>query len=127
MISVEPYEPLYNVTFVENGLPLGTLWSDTLNGTTKSSTSSLITFSLPNGSYSYIIHLPSGYQSNNVKELVNVSRNSAIASFKVQQTFKTQQATNYLSIGIIGVIIIIIISLGVTFLMRNRNKQKLTK
>jgi len=126
----------YPITITENGIPNGTSWSATLTGTafngqyiniTLTSTTNTVTFNEPNGSYSYIIHLPSGYQSNNVKGPVNVSGNSAIVSFKVQQTFKTQQTTNYLSIGIIGVIIIIVISLGVTFLMRNRNKQKVMK
>ena len=61
VISVEPYEPLYNVTFVENGLPPGTNWSVTLNGTTLSSTSNAITFTEPNGTYSYYIGSVSGY------------------------------------------------------------------
>jgi len=126
----------YSITIIENGIPNGTSWSATLTGTTfngkyinitLSSTTNTITFNEPNGSYSYIIHLPSGYQSNNVKGQVNVSGNSAIATIKAQQAIKPQQTTNYLSIGIIGVIIIIVISLGVTFLMRSKNKQKVMK
>ncbi|MGC8861089.1 MAG: hypothetical protein ACP5QH_07830, partial [Thermoplasmata archaeon] len=45
----------YTVTFTESGLPAGTTWSVTLGGTTKSSNTNTITFSEPNGTYSYII------------------------------------------------------------------------
>jgi len=116
----------YPITITENGIPNGTSWSATLTGTTfngqyinitLSSTTNTITFNEPNGSYSYIIHLPSGYQSNNAKGSVNVSGNFAIATFKAQQT------TNYLWIGIIAVVIIIAIVIGVILLRRGKNKQ----
>jgi len=47
--------PTRTVTFTESGLPSGTPWSVTLNGTTKSSTTNTITFIEPNGTYSYRI------------------------------------------------------------------------
>jgi hypothetical protein len=52
------FEHLYAVTVQESGLPLGTTWSAALknstgNLTTQSSANSLLTFSEPNGSYSY--------------------------------------------------------------------------
>jgi hypothetical protein len=87
----------YTITITENGIPNGTSWSATLTGTTfngqyinitLSSTTNTITFNEPNGSYSYTIHLPSGYQSNSVKGQVNVSGNSAIATIKAQQMIK---------------------------------------
>jgi len=120
----------YSITLMENGIPNGTAWSATLTGTTfngqsvnvtSSSTTDTITFNEPNGSYSYIIHLPSGYQSNNAKGPVNVSGNSETATFTAQQTM------NYLLIGIIAVIVIILVALGVIFLMRSKNKQKVMK
>ena len=46
---------LFKINFIENGLPSGTPWSVTLNETTKSSTTNTITFSEPNGTYSYTI------------------------------------------------------------------------
>jgi hypothetical protein len=115
----------YSITIIENGIPNGTSWSATLTGTTfngqyinitLSSTNNTITFNEPNGTYSYIIHLPSGYQSNNAKGSVNVSGNSAIVTFKAQQTM------NYLWIGIIAVVIIIAIVIGVILLRRGKNK-----
>jgi len=54
----------YLVTFTESGLPSGTSWSITLNGTTKSSTTNTITFSVPNGTYSYVVESVSGYTAS---------------------------------------------------------------
>jgi photosystem II stability/assembly factor-like uncharacterized protein len=50
----------YEVTFSETGLPLGSSWSVTLNGTTRSSTGN-ISFTVPNGTYSYSIGSVPGY------------------------------------------------------------------
>jgi len=67
--------------------------------------------------------LPSGYQSNSVKGQVNVSGNSATATIKAQQIIKPQQTTNYLSIGIIAVVIVIAIVVGAISLRRGKNKK----
>jgi len=53
-INATPYRN-YTIRFTETGLPTGTQWSVTLNGTTKSSTTNTIIFSEPNGTYSYRI------------------------------------------------------------------------
>lgn len=45
----------FSVTFAETGLAGGTSWSVTLAGQTKSSTTPTITFSKPNGTYTYSI------------------------------------------------------------------------
>jgi len=117
---------IYKVTFTELGLPSGASWSVTLTGrtfngqyinVTLSSTTNTITFNEPNGTYSYIIHLPSGYQTNNVKGQVYVSGNSETL------TFSAQQAIIYLWIGIIAVVIIIAIPIGAILFRRGKNKQ----
>ena len=51
---------VYWVVFNESGLPSGTIWSVTLNGTTRSSTGN-ISFTVPNGTYSYSIGSVSRY------------------------------------------------------------------
>lgn len=56
-----PAAPHYSVTFTESGLTAGTSWSVTLGGTTLSSTTSSITFSEADGSYSYTIGNVAGY------------------------------------------------------------------
>lgn len=48
----------HSVTFTESGLPSGTLWSVTVNGTLRSSVSTSISFPEPNGSYAYTVTSP---------------------------------------------------------------------
>ncbi|MCL4447557.1 MAG: PEGA domain-containing protein [Candidatus Thermoplasmatota archaeon] len=55
----------YSIVFNENGLPYATDWSISLNGTTKSSSTDQITFTVPNGTYYYLVSTISGYSSSN--------------------------------------------------------------
>jgi hypothetical protein len=54
-------EVTYAVTFTETGLPSGTHWSVTLNGTQHTSTTNIITFTESNGTYPYAIAGISGW------------------------------------------------------------------
>ncbi|EQD68905.1 hypothetical protein B2A_00249, partial [mine drainage metagenome] len=54
-------ERAYPVGFTEAGLPSGTNWSVTLGGSTLSSTTPMITFKEPNGSYPFSLGSP-GYR-----------------------------------------------------------------
>jgi YVTN family beta-propeller protein len=56
--------PKYPVTATETGLPTGTTWAVTLNGTENSSTSSSIGFSEPNGTYPYTVAPVPGYAAH---------------------------------------------------------------
>ena len=51
----------YAVTFTEAGLPSGTSWSVTLAASTHSSATSTVTFSEPNGTYSFSVGAVAGY------------------------------------------------------------------
>jgi hypothetical protein len=52
----------YSLTFSESGLASGTSWSVTVNGATRSSSTSSIVFNEPNGTYPWTVaHVP-GYQ-----------------------------------------------------------------
>jgi hypothetical protein len=53
----------YTVTFTESGLPSGTSWSATLGGTQHSSSTSTITLSETNGTYSFSIQPPTGFKA----------------------------------------------------------------
>lgn len=64
-----------NFTFFEHGLPAGTNWSVYINGSYYNSTSSFITVTLPNGTYSFAVLLPSGYYASPLNGKVNFSRN----------------------------------------------------
>ena len=63
----------YTVTFTETGLPSGTSWSVTLNGTSESSTTDTITFTEPNGTYPYTVSNVSGYSVSPLSGSITVS------------------------------------------------------
>lgn len=52
---------LYHVNFTETGLPAGTLWSVTLGGVVRSSTTPTITFFDPAGVYGYAVGPVAGF------------------------------------------------------------------
>lgn len=54
----------YSVTFTESGLPSGTDWNISLNGTLAHSSSPTITFVEPNGTYDYTVGAVAGYTTN---------------------------------------------------------------
>ena len=55
---------LYEINFNETGLPSGTSWSVTFNGTTQSSSTNTIIFTEPNGTYSYTVGIYNGYSAS---------------------------------------------------------------
>ncbi|MCL5800885.1 MAG: hypothetical protein M1341_06220 [Candidatus Thermoplasmatota archaeon] len=73
---------LYEIAFSVNGIPNGSTWSVELTGSafngidvneTLSSTNNTISFYEPNGSYSYVAQLPSGYTSTNLSRTFEVA------------------------------------------------------
>lgn len=75
----------YTVRFLEMGLPAGTSWSATLNGTTQTSSNSSIAFAETYGSYLYTMGSVSGYVPNPASGTVTISEwvNNVIVSFEV--------------------------------------------
>ncbi len=71
-ISIIPLN-IYTVNFHENGLESGTEWSVTLNGITKESLNDTISFIVGNGTYSYSVEVPTGYNLTNSSGIINVS------------------------------------------------------
>ncbi len=69
----------YDVNFYEQGLPSGLKWSVYVNGTKFSSSDSVITDIVPNGTYSYIVGILSGFKSSTAGGTINVmGRNVSI-------------------------------------------------
>ena len=81
----------YVVTFSEGGLPSGMSWSVTLNGILKSSTTSDITFSEPNGTYSFTVSSVPGYTANITSGSVTINGASKLVSI----TFTPSTAATY--------------------------------
>jgi hypothetical protein len=65
--------PTFQLIFVETGLPAGTSWGITLNGTRNSSLSRAIGFEDTNGSYEFTVSNVSGFSSNRSTGSVVVS------------------------------------------------------
>ncbi|HZY71465.1 MAG TPA: hypothetical protein VFF67_10880 [Thermoplasmata archaeon] len=63
----------YNLSFVESGLRPGADWTVVCNGTSASSMTRWVNFSLPNGTYSIRVVTVTGYTSGSVGSSVNVS------------------------------------------------------
>jgi DNA-binding beta-propeller fold protein YncE len=53
----------YSVTFTETGLAAGTAWSVAVNGSTNSSFGDAVSFSLPNGSFTFTVGAVPGYSA----------------------------------------------------------------
>ena len=83
---------MYSVNFVENGLTYGNYWTVILAGRSQSSSSNLISFSFPQGTYSYQISTNSG-QLMSTKEGTVVVNNS----INVPVTFFTSKLNGILA------------------------------
>ncbi|MFZ0830606.1 MAG: hypothetical protein WCB18_09365 [Thermoplasmata archaeon] len=73
----------YAVKFAETGLPHSTKWTVTVDGVTKSSTGTTMSFNLPNGTYSFTIKA-SGYSESSKPTdplVVNGASESATVTF----------------------------------------------
>jgi len=90
----------YTITFTELGLPAGTQWSVTFNGSTRSSTASNITFTgVPAGNYTWnatsIIAVGSGtrYVAQTSSGTISVPTASSVSLHYVKQYMVTVQPT----------------------------------
>ncbi len=68
----------YTVTFAETGLPSGTLWSVSVEGSTANSTTPAVNFSLPSGSFSYLIATASGFAPSPASGTVTVTGSQSV-------------------------------------------------
>ena len=81
ILAVEKYQ----VTFSETGLPSGTSWSVTLNGSLETSTNSTIIFTEANGTYSFTVGQVAGYNTSNATGELDVSGSQVNQDIKFTQ------------------------------------------
>jgi hypothetical protein len=67
----------YAVTFSQTGLPSGTAWSVTVNGTVISGSSGAVGTSLPNGTYPYTVNPIAGYTITPSSGVITVASSGA--------------------------------------------------
>lgn len=70
----------YDVTFIESGLPTGTVWYVTLGGLTENSSNATVTFSEVNGKYNFEVGKLTGYVSNPSTGVINVNSENVTES-----------------------------------------------
>ncbi|BFI75698.1 hypothetical protein [Sulfurisphaera ohwakuensis] len=134
LIKVSFTELLYNVTFKEEGLPNGTTWTVCINGRNYTTTSSLLSITLPYGTYEYRIFTTSNGYSPNITEgtltgsevislmykpMIITSTTTSTSANKPSVNSVTSTNSNLIIIGII-IVIIVAISVAVIFLLRKK-------
>ncbi len=84
------------VTFAETGLPSGTIWSVTLNGTAGSSGTPWINFTEPNGTYTYLVGPVAHYSESPTSGSVNVIGAGVTVNVAFVPTNSTPPPPSYL-------------------------------
>ena len=104
----------YTVTFTESGLPSGTSWSVTFNGSTLSSTTNTISFTASNGTYSYSIGSASGYTASPSSANITVNGKNASQSITFSASSKISGTELNVMIGAVVAIAVIGSAIAVT-------------
>lgn len=104
---------LINFTFYEQGLPSGTRWSVWIDGTYHNSTSYIIYVSLPNGTYNFVVSVPSGYSANPSTGSINYSNELVLVG-----------VTSLLPYEVLIAVLVILIGFLLTIYIRTRMKNK---
>ncbi len=116
----------YAILVIQSGIPNGTSWSVTLTGTafngqninmTQNSTSGTITFDVPNGTYSYKVHLPSDYSAKSSSQL---SGSATVSGSLSKLSIQAQQNTNV--VLYVAIVVVVLVVVGFVFLMIRRKR-----
>ena len=113
----------YTVMFSETGLPSGTLWYVNFNGANKSSTTDTITFTAPNGTYSFTIGNVSGYSvsgSSSGSITVNGTTSITITFSPIKKSSPASGMSADELYGISGVVILAVAIVSALAFMRKR-------
>ena len=124
----------YRVGFDETGLPSGTSWGVTLNGTLLISSSAAINFTEANGSFTFEVSSVAGYSASPSSGSVDVKGGPVVLSisFTTSQTPPRNNATTppeflglppiegYALLG--GIILVVLLVIGAAILLRRRGK-----
>jgi len=131
--STAPSVKYYTVTFKELGLQPGASWTVTLNGTTESSTTNILNFTIVNGTYTYSIGSTSGYTATPLSGNITVKGANVSLSILFTPPPVSVPPTppsilpNYLAyivmVYVLVVIAVIIIVVGVGMAIRRIKKK----
>ncbi|MCL4412505.1 MAG: thermopsin [Candidatus Thermoplasmatota archaeon] len=117
---------IYAIAVDQSGIPNGTKWSVTLTGTafngqsvniTLNSTSNGVRFDVPNGTYTYSIHLPSGYSAKSSSQLMG---SATVSGSLAKLSIQAQQNTNALLY--IAIVVVVLVVVGFVFVLIRRKR-----
>ena len=116
------------VTFVATGLPAGTQWSVTFNGTemfaASNGTSATISILVPDGKYTYrVAAVPSYDQSSPASGSVTVAGANDTLTFAYKSTATSSPTTQWLLYAGIGAAVAIVAILAVLLIVRSRGRR----
>ena len=117
--SVE-YMKTYVISFVESGLPQGTSWSVSLNGTPRTSTDAMINFTVVNGTYVYSVGTVSGYNIAKAEGNITVSGSSVSQTENFTKVSSPQNITIYYEVAAALVAMAIAATAITLFIRRKR-------
>ncbi|MGC8701088.1 MAG: hypothetical protein ACP5F1_05600 [Thermoplasmata archaeon] len=98
--TTQVQQKTYPVTFMESGLPAGTYWGITINGTTFSSSSNTLNFNEPNGSYYYRVIVPSGFTAKPLDGTFTVSGFSVSMAISFSKALKGPYRITFTETGL---------------------------
>jgi len=116
--------PSYSLTFVETGLPQGTTWSVTLNGTTTFSSSSTVVFQVTNGSWSWGVPTVTTYRASPATGNVVVSGapSSVTVRFSSPEVLGLSPAEGYF-VATTGLIVVLLFLAFLILIIRRHRRQ----
>ncbi len=131
-----PPPPRFNVTFAESGLPSGTEWSVTFNGTSRAGSANLTFSGFPNGTYAYSVGPVTGFGTPS-PGTATVDGHSAVVQvvFQASSPNGTNNSTGgggatvlglppsegYGLIG--GLVVFLVVAVGVAVVLRRRSRH----
>lgn len=121
-IAFTPTAKMYAVTFTESGLPTGTSWSVTFNGTTKSSTSAAIAFNEANGTYTFTTGAVPSYSAtpgSGPLTVVGGSVGQAITFTAASGGGGSSSVTWWIWV-VIASVIVVVVAIAVALVLRRR-------
>jgi parallel beta-helix repeat protein len=120
-------EVTYVVTFTETGLPSGTNWTVALNGTVNSSSTTSITFTEPNNTYSFSIGPVVGYTVNLSAGSITVNATAIQRSVSFTATSETARflglpvTEGYALLG--AIVAVVLVGVVVAVVLRRRRAK----
>ena len=118
------------VTFSESGLPLGTNWSVTLAGSTRSSTATTISFTGPNGTYPFEVGSPLGYTALPASGSLTVLGSVASQGITFSPATSSPPPNGFLGLAgttgyyiLAGLAGVVVVAIGATILLRRRKRS----